>query len=293
MLTDHVQPDSTWTVLLPGFIVAGIGIGITNPVLASATVSVVPPERSGMASGSSSTFRQVGIATGIAGLGAVFLDQIRPATASALAATPGRPGRAGPRRDPRCPAPSPGAASARWPPRIPSWPARHALIDAYQVGFTSTFNHLMAIAAVDRPGRSASGRCALVRQRDFVPSIAATTPPPPTGRWRRAPGPRRRPLQRRRRRSAPPRPRCRRPPRVESAAPTGGRSARPRTAGRALGPARRPPGPTAPLARHPTRPGSGRPTHPRRDEILDAHRAAMARRASAGYLDPGHRAASC
>ena len=88
VLTTHVEPNSTWTVLLPGFIVAGIGIGITNPVVASATVSVVPPEHSGMASGASSTFRQVGIATGIAGLGAVFLSQIRPATTSALAATP-------------------------------------------------------------------------------------------------------------------------------------------------------------------------------------------------------------
>ncbi len=59
-LMTRVRADSTWTVLLPGFIVAGVGVGLTNPVLASATVSVVPPERSGMASGSSSTFRQVG-----------------------------------------------------------------------------------------------------------------------------------------------------------------------------------------------------------------------------------------
>ena len=78
------SPSSTWSVLLPGFIVAGIGVGITNPVVASATVSVVPPERSGMASGASNTFRQVGIATGIAALGAVFLSQIRSATTSAL-----------------------------------------------------------------------------------------------------------------------------------------------------------------------------------------------------------------
>ena len=94
----HVRADSAGRCCCPGFIVAGIGVGITNPVLASATVSVVPPERSGMATGSSSTFRQVGIATGIAGLGAVFLSQIRPNTVSALAATPGRPGRPGPRR---------------------------------------------------------------------------------------------------------------------------------------------------------------------------------------------------
>ena len=39
-------------------------------------MSVVSPERSGMASGTNSTFRQVGIATGIAGLGALFQSAI-------------------------------------------------------------------------------------------------------------------------------------------------------------------------------------------------------------------------
>ena len=72
VLMATTKADSSWTVLLPGFIVAGIGIGTVNPVLASSAISVVPPERSGMASGANSTFRQVGIATGIAGLGSVF-----------------------------------------------------------------------------------------------------------------------------------------------------------------------------------------------------------------------------
>ena len=86
MATTHA--DSTWTVLLPGFIVAGIGIGTVNPVLASSAISVVPPERSGMASGANSTFRQVGIATGIAGLGSVFQSQIQQHTLDALRGTP-------------------------------------------------------------------------------------------------------------------------------------------------------------------------------------------------------------
>ena len=63
-------------MLLPGFVLGGIGIGLTNPALASTAVGVVPPERSGMASGTNSTFRQVGIATGIAGLGALFQHTI-------------------------------------------------------------------------------------------------------------------------------------------------------------------------------------------------------------------------
>jgi EmrB/QacA subfamily drug resistance transporter len=67
-----LQPGDDWTALLPGFLIAGIGIGMVNPAIASTAVGVVAPDRSGMASGINSTFRQVGIATGIAGLGALF-----------------------------------------------------------------------------------------------------------------------------------------------------------------------------------------------------------------------------
>jgi hypothetical protein len=67
---------STWTTLLAGFIVGGIGIGLVNAPLASTSVSVVEPQRAGMASGINNTFRQVGIATGIAALGAIFQSQI-------------------------------------------------------------------------------------------------------------------------------------------------------------------------------------------------------------------------
>jgi len=67
-----IDPGDDWTTLLPGFIVCGIGIGCTNPALATAAIGVVEPRRSGAASGINSTARQVGIATGIAGLGALF-----------------------------------------------------------------------------------------------------------------------------------------------------------------------------------------------------------------------------
>jgi len=58
--------------LVPGFILAGIGAGLVNVPLASTAVGVVEPARAGMASGINSTFRQVGIATGVAALGAIF-----------------------------------------------------------------------------------------------------------------------------------------------------------------------------------------------------------------------------
>jgi predicted MFS family arabinose efflux permease len=72
LLMHGITPSSTWTKLLPGFIIAGIGIGTVNAPLASTAVSVVEPRRAGMASGINTTFRQVGIATGVAGLGAIF-----------------------------------------------------------------------------------------------------------------------------------------------------------------------------------------------------------------------------
>ena len=64
---------SEWTALLAGFIVAGIGVGLLNPVIADVALSVVPREQSGMAAGINDTFRQVGVAVGIAAWGAVFL----------------------------------------------------------------------------------------------------------------------------------------------------------------------------------------------------------------------------
>ena len=72
LLMRGLAPGDDWTALLAGFLVAGGGIGMTNPALATAAIGVVEPRRSGMASGINSTFRQVGIATGIAAWGAIF-----------------------------------------------------------------------------------------------------------------------------------------------------------------------------------------------------------------------------
>ncbi len=167
-LMTRVQADSAWTVLLPGFVAAGIGVGITNPVLASATVSVVPAERSGMATGSSSTFRQVGISTGIAGLGAVFLSQIRTNTTTAL--TGSADGQAVlAHGDSRLSTAISGSGIREAAASLRNVGARDALIGAYKVGFSSTFDHLMAIASVIALV-GAVGSLVLVRQRDFVPS---------------------------------------------------------------------------------------------------------------------------
>jgi EmrB/QacA subfamily drug resistance transporter len=88
LLMRGLTVSSHWTALLAGFIVAGAGVGLVNPALASTAIGVVPPQRSGMASGINNTFRQVGIATGIAVLGAVFETAITHQLRHIAAGTP-------------------------------------------------------------------------------------------------------------------------------------------------------------------------------------------------------------
>jgi EmrB/QacA subfamily drug resistance transporter len=75
-LMSGISAGSSWTTLLPGFLVGGVGIGLVNAPLASTAVSTVRQERAGMASGLNNTFRQLGIATGIAALGAIFQSKV-------------------------------------------------------------------------------------------------------------------------------------------------------------------------------------------------------------------------
>ena len=89
LLMRGLTASSHWTAVLPGFIVAGAGLGLANPALASTAIGVVPPQRSGMASGINNTFRQVGIATGIAALGSIFERKLSSEIAPALVGTPG------------------------------------------------------------------------------------------------------------------------------------------------------------------------------------------------------------
>jgi EmrB/QacA subfamily drug resistance transporter len=88
LLMRGLSAGSTWTHLIPGLIVAGFGVGLVNPPLASTAVGVVEPHRAGMASGINSTFRQVGIATGIALLGTLFANRLTSAVAQLTAPTP-------------------------------------------------------------------------------------------------------------------------------------------------------------------------------------------------------------
>ncbi|MGH2955052.1 MAG: MFS transporter [Solirubrobacterales bacterium] len=95
LLMSGIEGGDEWTTLLGGFLVAGAGVGLLNPVIADVAVSVVPKEQSGMAAGINDTFRQVGVAVGIAALGAIFVgrgaDKVGELTAGTPAAHGDRP----------------------------------------------------------------------------------------------------------------------------------------------------------------------------------------------------------
>jgi EmrB/QacA subfamily drug resistance transporter len=62
---------SSWTIILPGMLVAGIGTGLFNPAVSSVALSSTPREQSGLAAGVNDTARQAGIALGVAVFGAL------------------------------------------------------------------------------------------------------------------------------------------------------------------------------------------------------------------------------
>jgi EmrB/QacA subfamily drug resistance transporter len=63
---------SSWTIFLPGEILAMIGTGMFNPAVSGVALGSLPESQSGLAAGANDTFRQAGIAVGIAALGALI-----------------------------------------------------------------------------------------------------------------------------------------------------------------------------------------------------------------------------
>ncbi len=87
VLQSWVRDGSAGTVLIPGLIVAGLGVGAGTPVLASAALGAAPHDRAGMAGGAVNTFRQLGYAVGVAAFGAVFQGRAGAGAGSALGTT--------------------------------------------------------------------------------------------------------------------------------------------------------------------------------------------------------------
>jgi EmrB/QacA subfamily drug resistance transporter len=145
LLMSNIDASSDWTALLPGFILAGAGIGMVNPSLAQAAVGVVPPQRAGMASGINSTFRQVGIATGIAGLGAIFQGLLTNKIPSV-----------------------PAEVLATGNPSLVRGVPRHEYVAAYSASLSDLFVIAAVVAFV-----SGILAFALTRQSDFVAQAAS------------------------------------------------------------------------------------------------------------------------
>ncbi len=165
VLMAGIHADSTWTHLLPGFVIGGIGIGVVTPALASTAVSVVPPSRAGMASGINSTFRQVGIAAGVASLGAIFQHEVSTKTLAGLA----RSGQAAAaQRDTHgqlastFASGSTGRLARSLPPVVD-----RAVVHAFDAAFVSALNEILLIAALVA-AIGAIGGLVLVRNRDFI-----------------------------------------------------------------------------------------------------------------------------
>jgi EmrB/QacA subfamily drug resistance transporter len=161
LLMSGLSQSSGWTALLPGFVVAGLAVGLLNPVIADVALSVVPKERSGMAAGVNDTFRQVGVALGTAVWGAVFLARGASTTGSRLAGTlAGTGGR--PRQLIEAFSGGGFAAAAHAVP--PS--ARAAVIDATHQGFLAGLNLILVIGGVATLVAAALALW-LVRERDI------------------------------------------------------------------------------------------------------------------------------
>ena len=171
LLMTGLDGSSSWTHLIPGFIVAGVGSGMVNPPLASTAVGVVAPHRSGMASGVNTTFREIGIATGIAVYGSVFASALRQKLGHALANIPSLERHLA------------GAVTAVQQGNaaqainaVPS-PLRAPLVAAVHASFASALDVLLVVSAVlALVGAACSG--ILIRRRDFVVSPHQPTPAP-------------------------------------------------------------------------------------------------------------------
>jgi MFS family permease len=153
LLMRGLSASSEWTALLGGFIVAGVGVALVNAPLASTAVSVVPPARAGMGSGINSTFRQVGIATGTAALGALFQHILASDAKGALARVPAE-------------------VLAQGRPPLPGQAAH----EAYATLFTDGMNDILLVAAIVAFA-GAILSFALIRGKDFIASEAAGAPP--------------------------------------------------------------------------------------------------------------------
>ena len=78
-------PSFSYVAMLGGMVTAGAGAGILNGEVAKVSMTVIPPERAGMASGMGGTVRFSGILLGFAALGVVLYERVAAVAAQAPA----------------------------------------------------------------------------------------------------------------------------------------------------------------------------------------------------------------
>jgi EmrB/QacA subfamily drug resistance transporter len=86
-LQTRIDVDSGYGLLLPAFIVMGIGIALVMSPMSTAAMNAVPPEKSGVGSGILSMSRMVGATFGVAAIGALFQHLASDRLAQDLAQT--------------------------------------------------------------------------------------------------------------------------------------------------------------------------------------------------------------
>jgi EmrB/QacA subfamily drug resistance transporter len=161
LVAGGLDVDSEWTALLAGLFLIGAGVGVVNPSVAEAAISVVPPARAATGAAINNTFRQVGIAVGIAALGAVFQARIESKFGQLLANGPATlHGHASELAS----AVSSGNAKTAIAAEPPG--ARGFLGDAAQQAFVSGLNEIFVIAGVTALVGAALS-LVLIRARDL------------------------------------------------------------------------------------------------------------------------------
>lgn len=73
MLWGSAVADASWLSMLPGCVLAGIGLGMTNTTVTNTSTAAVPAARAGMASGIDMSARMISLAINIAVMGLILL----------------------------------------------------------------------------------------------------------------------------------------------------------------------------------------------------------------------------
>ena len=162
LLTAWVAGDSSYALVALGMVVTGLGAGIMNGDTQKAIMACVPPDRTGMASGISTTTRFTAIVTSVGVLGAVLAARTHTAFVAGIPMTPEVRAALDSGFMSRVLAGDMAQATAHLPPGL-----RVALVSAAHASFASGFAAALAVAGAMAVA-SAAGIWVLGRGSDAV-----------------------------------------------------------------------------------------------------------------------------